>query len=231
MKKIIALVCLGFLFCETQAQEFSGGFRTGASKWMTKDGGNCFSNSIDGKNMSWDKEIFVRMVSPSNSKLVFEASMGHYALKNTYNGNDLNTFAPQQPQIVRIKERSQNLEWNLSAQYNLTCPMMQDKCPLMKKIKNYVGVVLTPTLSRNVTETDYVNNVTESTIKTSTTSRDEFSLWAGVTHTIVYNLCDHMYITSAARLQVDPNKLFDKSGSERSRAGRMGVQIGVGYNF
>lgn len=227
MKKILTLACFSFLFYGTQAQQFSGGIRTGASSWMNK-GDKCFTSS-GGHNITWDKEIFIRAVSPSNSKLVFEASMGHYALKNTYSGSDISTSEPSQ--ILKIQERSQNLEWNLSAQYNLTCPMMQDKCPMMKKLKSYIGVVLTPTLSRSTTNTDYVDNVIDNTIKTSTTSRDEFSLWAGVTHTLVYNLCDHMYITSAARLQVDPNRLFDQSATERTRVSRMGVQIGVGYNF
>jgi hypothetical protein len=118
----------------------------------------------------------------------------------------------------------------LSAQYDLTCPALQEKCPVFRNLKSYLGVVATPTLSRNTVATRYVDGVSDGSLKQRTDSKDEWSLWTGLAHTMTYNLCEHMYISSAVRLQVRPDEFFSNA-STASRDSRLGLQIGVGYNF
>jgi len=230
MKKMLTLLAASFLFYTSNAQQFSGGFRTGASHWMDKEKGKCFSRENGRKHNSWDKELFIRY--NTKGKLAFEASLGHYSLHNSYTPDQLTYFAPPEYVVTNVNERSQSLELNLSAQYDVTCPALQQKCPAMKRLKSYAGVILTPTLSRNTIKTTYVDEVSSSDPKTSVSSKDEMTLWTGLTHTMVYSVCEHLYVSSALRLQIDPNSFFDKHESGTfSRDSRMGFQIGIGYNF
>ena len=227
MKNIVSLGFAIVICCQLQAQQYSAGFRTGASYWMDKQEGKCITNSLDGQNTTWDKEIFVRY--KTKGKLVFEASMGHYAFNNTMDGSNYYcVFGKDEATILseKINERSQNIEWNISAQYDVSCPALQQKCPVMKNLKSYIGVLATPTLSRNTTTVYYGEGDFS-----SESSRDEWTVWTGLTHTLVYTLCDHMYLTSAVRMQIDPNNFFDNSGILKNRDSRIGFQVGVGYNF
>jgi len=228
MKRTLTLLAAGLSFYTCTAQQFSGGFRTGASHWMDKQEGKCFTNSAEGQNITWDKELFVRY--NTKGKLAFEVSIGHYAFNNNYKPEQ-DGFTIPEYRLLNVNERSQNLELNLSAQYDVTCPVLQEKCPVMKRLKSYVGVLLTPTLSRNRLKTSYIDGVSEGSVQQSVSSKDEMALWTGLSHTMIYNLCDHMYVTTAVRLQIDPNRFFDNSGTLRERDGRAGFQIGVGYKL
>jgi hypothetical protein len=70
-------------------------------------------------------------------------------------------------------------------------------------------------------------------VRTSTsTSNNEFAIWTGVSHTLIYELTSNLYLSSSARLQIDPNRFFEKnSGVGSNPDSRVGVQVGVGYNF
>ncbi|HTM66723.1 MAG TPA: hypothetical protein VL093_10410 [Flavipsychrobacter sp.] len=225
MKKLLLFSIAIASFAASDAQQLSGGFRTGVSHWMDQQKGKCFTNSVDGQSLTWDKEIFVRY--QTKGKLAFEASMGQYAFNNIR--TDANNYGGYYD--VHLKERSQNLEWNLTASYDVTCPEM-NACPMMKHLKSYLGVVFTPTLTRYTTELKYreVNDV--ATYTSAESRRDDFSIWTGLSHTLVYELCDHMYISSALRLQVDPNRIFEKhSGVSSYPDSRVGLQVGFGYNL
>lgn len=222
---MLAVVSLSF--CSVNAQQFSLGFRTGASYWMDKQEGKCFSSAVDGQNTTWDKQLFVRY--KTRGKIVLEASMGHYAFKNRqvsteyeciYGENNITAMTAR-----NIYEESQNVEWNLSAQYDLSCPALKEKCPLMKHLKSYMGVELTPTWSRTTTKI----GSDESLLSSET--NNEWSLWAGLSHTLIYDISDRVYITSALRFQIDPNKFIDKSGVIRNADSRLGFQMGLGYNL
>lgn len=227
MKKLFLAFLVLTAFVGVRAQQISGGFRTGTSYWMNVGDGQCPGDAV-GKNLSWDKEFFIRY--NTKGKLAFEFSMGHYATKSSYVPKETDQFSIPEYRTLNIRERSQNLEWNISAQYDATCACMQS-CPLLKKMKSYIGIVVTPTLSRMETQLNYVDGVSEGSLKSTTTSRDDFSVWTGLSHTLVYNLCERMYISSAVRLQVDPNTLFDGELPETARNGRFGFQLGLGYNI
>lgn len=225
MKKILTLIISGLAFLQADAQDLSGGFRTGASKWMDKDN-SCGIKRMDNGNLTWDKEFFIRY--QASEKVVLEAGMGHYAYKATYREPENFIPAHAEGSFYISSERSQNLEWNLSAQYDMTCAGLQAACPLLKRIKSYAGVVLTPTLSRNtITEA----RVGDAEGYTRESSRDQWSLWTGLTHTLTYELCNQLYLSSAVRLQIDPNRFFDASAQLPDRNTRLGLQLGVGYNI
>lgn len=228
MKKIILLSLLAGTFTAAQAQNFSGGLRTGASAWMDKTEGKCFSNA-GGKNATWDKEFFVRY--QTKGKFAFEAGIGHYAMgsrltddgyRNVLENGTATTYRQQ------TEQRSQHVEWNVSAQYDMSCPALQERCPLMKKLKSYVGVVASPTWSRITTSgTGYEG------IGNFERTRDDWRVWTGVSHTMVYSLCENMYLSSSVRMQIDPANFFNGSTASTGtgRDSRLGMQIGLGYNL
>ena len=226
MKRIITLA-LATLAVTTVNAQISGGIRTGASIWMDKGKGSCIGKSLDGQNLTWDKELFARY--KTSGKLVFETSLGHYVFRNSSTPPAGDYTAPGYTN-TGLRERSQNIEWNISAQYDVSCPAMKS-CPLLKKLTSYLGVVATPTYSSTKTELSYTK-LSDGTTTTTQATNNEFTIWTGLSHTLVYDLCDHLYITSAARIQIDPNRFFEKnSGVSSTPDSRVGVQIGVGYNF
>jgi len=226
MKKIFSLALASVCFSFSQAQEISGGLRTGLSHWMDKGNGTCFSNSMDGQDKTWDKQIFVRYKTAG--KLAFESSIGHYSFSN-YHAMETNDGGQDQ-YFSGLTERSQNIEWNISAQYELSCPGMT-ACPALSKLKSYVGVVATPTFSRTRTDLELTrmsDGITNSIVEKS----NEFTIWTGLSHTLLYSIKDKFYLTSAVQLQIDPNRFFEKnSGVVSSPDSRFGLQIGVGYQL
>lgn len=226
MKKIFSLALASVCFTFSQAQDISGGLRTGLSHWMDKGSGTCFTNSLDGQDKTWDKQIFVRYRTAG--KLAFESSIGHYAFSNHYalEGND----GSQGQYFSGIIERSHNIEWNLSAQYELSCPGMT-ACPTLRKVKSYVGVVATPTLSRTRTHLE-LTRISDGITNSIVEKTNEFTIWTGLSHTLLYSINDQFYLTSAVQLQIDPNRFFEKnSGVVRTADSRFGLQLGVGYQL
>ncbi len=199
---------------------------------MDKSEEKCFSNTGSSQR-TWDKELYIRY--HTKGRFAFEVSAGHYAFREIQTGSIFDCIIDPVENIsysvVRnVYERSQHMEWNISAQYDISCPALQEKCPLFKNLKSYVGVMLTPTLNRVTTSTEYFKD--GGTLRADD-ARDNWNIWTGLNHTLIYNLCDRMYISSAVRLQVDPSNLFNTAApsSVYQRDSRLGMQIGLGYNF
>ena len=226
MKRIITLAIASLAFSASQAQ-VSGGLRTGASLWMDKGNGSCFSNSLEGQNKTWDKELFARYTT--SGKLAFETSVGHYAFRN-HSTPPAGDYTAPGYNNTGLKQSSENIEWNISAQYDVSCPSMKS-CPMLSKLKSYIGVVATPTYSSSRTELQYVR--LSDGLRTTTVATDnEFAIWTGISHTLIYEVTSNLYLTSSARMQIDPNRFFEKnSGVGSNPDSRVGVQLGVGYNF
>jgi hypothetical protein len=233
MKSILTIALVTLVTGTINAQQLSGGLRTGASHWMDKQDGTCFTNSVDGQNTTWDKEVFLR--ANTKGKFAFEASLGHYAFDNSSRLATSDFFPhpgwyPQDYQPISLRERSQNVEMNLSLQYDMTCAGMQS-CPILSKLKSYVGVVVTPTVSYTKTEITSRRNG-DAMMYTSTATESSLAVWTGLSYTLIYNLCEHMYLTSAVRYQIEPNKIFsDSPGAGSNPDNRLGLQVGLGYNL
>lgn len=226
MKKFIALISASFIFCNLHAQQLSIGARMGGSQWLNMQ--NDLTKSTNNSSATWDKELFVRY--KTKGKITLEATIGHYAFDQTTNPDYSNELPnPNGYQIVKINEHSQNIEWNLSAQYNITCPSMQ-ACPVMKHIQSYIGFVLSPTLSHSTTSIT-TRKLNDGSLTTFSESGNNLTMWAGLSHTLTYSINKNFYLTSVARLQFDPNELFNNSGQTPSPNTRFGLQFGVGYNL
>lgn len=210
------------------AQQLSGGVRTGASSWTNLQDGTCFFSNSSSNGSTWDKEIFIRMKYSRNVAL--EASLGHYSYQGRYQSAGLPEVQLPDYQYQGVSERSQNVELNLSLQYRLSCPALEAKCPLMKKLDSYLGLVLTPTFSRTSLDNRYVNESNAASYVSSSVE-SEFSLWTGVSHTLIYQVSPQFYLSSSARFQVDPNSIFDQTSAFKARNGRIGLQVGIGYVF
>lgn len=226
MKKLLIFFCTVAAVQSVQAQQFSAGFRTGASVWGDRHEPKSFDR--EDYDLSWDKELFVRF--ETKGKFAFEAGMGHYSIgqrtqvrQESIDGN--------KHTMLEVRNRSQHVEWNLSAQYEISCPTLQDKCPLLKKIRSYAGVTISPTLSRMTTTTYTSGNSSDITYTGYESSRgDVWSVWTGLSHTLRYEYSPQLYFTSSLRMQVEPGETFNNTTGYH-RDSRLGLQIGAGYRF
>lgn len=226
MKKLLVFLCTVTAVHAAQAQQFSVGFRTGVSTW----GDRQESKSFDRKDydLSWDKEIFLRL--ETKGKFAFEAGMGHYSIGQRSEIRQ-ESLGGSNHTILVVRDRSQHVEWNLSAQYEISCPTLQDKCPLLKKIRSYAGVIISPTLSRTTTTTYTSGNAADITATGYESSRrDVWNVWTGLSHTLIYEYSPKWYFTSSLRMQVEPGETFNNTTGYH-RDSRLGLQIGAGYRF
>lgn len=223
MKKLLLLGIMATIMNQAGFAQYSGGVRMGWS-YMA----NCEKAGKKNKTgvYTWNNELFARY---TKGKLAFETSFGYYHVGERYTDVNIVNIDDPDYNVTGIKEHSNNIEWNMSAQYDLSCEGMQ-RCPALRKIKSYVGVLVSPTWYQTTTRTQYVR-VDDATVYNTTSSRREFAIWTGITHTLIYTISDAFYLSSSARLQIDPNRLLDHSGISNYPNSRFGLLIGAGYNF
>ncbi len=194
MKKILSLLIVSFLVADTHAQHLSAGALTGSSYWVnTQRNEGILRGSVDGQHLSWDKGMFIRYDAKKGFGLqlgLTQNSLKYQSVEQSFDGEY--SFSPRffKANYVTV---------NLVAQHDLTrlCGCGQ-ACPVLKKIKNYVGATISPTFVRNKTmsksNTDgnvYAMNFTE------------FQVWAGVNNTLVYSFNEHVNLMSVVSIQMD----------------------------
>jgi hypothetical protein len=231
MKKIIMLgMALTAISFSSQAQNLSTGVRTGGSFWMDMQEDVCPSEAgTNGQNKTWDKEIFFRY--QTKGKLALDVSMGHYGLKHTEGVDGMIVDPGPGGYIYQgLNERSQNIEWNLSAQYELNLPCLQ-ACPLMKKMDNYIGLVMSPTLSLTKTEVSY-HRLNDGSNHVASRTDNQLNLWTGISHTMIFRLNEQFNIMSVVAFRAQMDRLFEgKQNIQGYPDSRMSWQIGLGYSL
>jgi hypothetical protein len=219
MKKLMILPFLSFSFAGADAQHHAIGLRTGASLWS--DVGIAGSSSG-----SWDQQVFFRR--ETKGKMVFDFSLGHYQLN--HDGEASTFFTPPTEYQVSISEKTRNFELNLSAQYDVSCSFMKS-IPALSKLKSYAGITISPTLTISTAEVSYKEPGNDR-IGSVLATKDAINIWTGINHSFVYDIAPNLYVITFAVFQIDPYKLFEKSGSSGATPDtRLGMQLGLGYQF
>ena len=220
MKKILtfALILAGFT---SYAQSTSIGVRTGASMFSSKEDG------CRGGNAAWSNEVYFRR--KTKSRIAFEAGLNYASLgRKDVPVNEVWYFEAPAFNPTRIQQRTQYLAANLGLQFDVTCPAMQ-ACPLLSRFKSYIGVNVSPTLTSRQVETQGTRSIDGAFLMYQDNFND-FSIWTGISHTMVYNFCCRYYVSSTARFQLDPFNYF--SGLPDNGATKMAsLQVGVGYKL
>lgn len=142
MKKIILAMALLTMSKSLSAQGLQAGIRTGAGiNYQVYD-------MQERKDYSWVNQLSIRY--ETKKKLAFELGFEHNytAFNHTPNDNHRvyfeSSFAPPSIQELSRKVQMNRLALNLVAQYDITCPALQQKCPLLKRFKNYIGIQISP---------------------------------------------------------------------------------------
>lgn len=214
MKRFITILsAVLFITGAVQAQSFSAGARMGAS---------CLEQGFDHKYISFDQSVFGRY--ETGSRWAFEAGFGHWS-------GGMKTNVPagmnEGPGNIPAHARINNYEMNLSVQYDITCPYMQEHCPVMRRIKTYASLDISPTLSY----TRLLYNDTEDFMAGETAHRkNDVRLWTGLSETMLYQLNDHVNLVSNVGFKVNGGQLFNP-GNDYEANFRFSWQVGAAYKF
>ena len=223
MKNIVSIILLSML-CITANAQFSVGARTGLSCWKSVYLGNA-DNKIANKGNTpvWDKQIYARY--QTKGRFAFEAGFGHYKMNQKSFGNDIITgcFTPYIP--LNYTETHDFLEYNLSAQYDISCPAIP--C-----LKSYIGVMLSPTMRySNVTYTS--KHMETGELETYSSNHQSLNIYTGLSHYMEYCISKHLNINSQASFRIDPSTFFSQQFSPAyyEPNTRFSWQLGMGYEF
>lgn len=220
MKRILTLG-LVLISVASFAQSTSLGLRTGVNVLKNKSEG-CRSGVS-----AWSNEAYFRQ--RTKSKFAFEGGI-NYAATGRRNIQPMieNGFEAPAFKTTSIKQNTQFIAATVGLQYDVTCPAMQS-CPVLKRLKSYVGIRVSPTINVYNTESN-VQKISDGSNSVVNNQRSDYTIWTGLTHTMVYNFCCRYYISSEAQLKMDPNSFFSKSANEDLNTGAS-FQIGVGYKL
>lgn len=229
MKKLVLFFTVIVFTQIAFAQTFSGGVRTGKSLWFTRDYHDKKLHNVHGQNMSWDKGIFLRYDAKSRFSMGF--GITHNSFKNDYLEYYNRPDVFDAPYYTKADFYDNNFEMEFTVQLDVTCNKLK-ACPLLKNIESYVGLSITPVINYGKSEIIY-----QSLYAMQPTSRKNqgfglYYIYTGLNHTIKYNLDKNIYVTSTASLAIDPFSIFSEYVTDPFwRMGRVGLQIGAGYNF
>ena len=232
MKYIISTILAVMLSQGVQAQDFSLGIRTGLGKNL--DVTRISNGTIDN---AWDKELFLRY--QTKSRLAFEAGATHYNYRRAgiwhssgciVDYEPLYFDAPTHENLLTLTNVNM-IDLSLGVQYDISCKALQEKCPIMKQLRSYVGAsVIGKYANVNTQMTD--RRLSDGSIR-ETTYRDNSlnDIHLGINHTLNYTI-SKLYITSVVGYSVS-STIFQGSFTDRSVpvGSRLSFRIGVGYTL
>ncbi|MCB0699936.1 MAG: hypothetical protein H6551_03340 [Chitinophagales bacterium] len=230
MKYLVTIIISTLAFINTEAQTFSAGARTGLgynvdlSRVGAKDIGGYSTDQF-----TWDKELYARV--ETNKRIAVEARFTHYKLSDSYiypeNIGDIMVSPTIQFTYWDSKSTTNVIVGGISAQVDLTCPYMQDHCPMLKNIRNYIGFDVAGTYAREVINQEN----TDPTYQVAPRKYDDkyYFMQYGISHTIIYQVSPSLNINTALRAMIQPSE-FSSYTYSPSNTHISGV-FGVGYTF
>ncbi len=227
MKKIFTILLVGCVAATAHAQQLSAGFQTGASYWLQHQQQRSLAKSaVSDHHISWEQTLFARY--ETKNRLAFEVGLNHNKLKQY--GVVSWVLGDEGLDGETTRSTTHYTTLNVSIQYDITCPHMQE-CPVMKKFKDYVGVMVAPVWVNQKTD-HYGEDFTRTNVDHSVKS-SQVQIWAGLNNTISYALCDHLNILSVVSFQVQPEDFFSKSkpANRVNADSRFSYQFGIAYKF
>lgn len=230
-KTFLFATIISFIFSQnTYAQGFSAGVRTGV--------GNTFDIKQFGKTIHTlhiDKEVFMRY--ETNVRWAFEINANQYNYRDDHYYEVYDILPWQQAlrddsQPIAFKTRYNTIDLGFSAQYSITPNGLQDKCPLFRKLKNYIGVhtgVQYMTSKSVRTSLQYPDgNITEYAINGG--GLDYINI--GLSHTLTYTI-NKVYLTSIAGFNINTMKAGGLSAATLppENNSNFSLRFGIGHKL
>jgi hypothetical protein len=227
MKRTIILSALIMGALSTNAQKLSVGAKIGIMDWLSissRDHVKGVRQAQDGPYLSMNSQVFARYQTKGH--FAFEVGLGHN--RRELNGYTVMgcIFEPT-PYVLLSEQATDNyLDLNLSAQYKINMPACMKDCPLVGKIRHYVGLVASPTLILSNMEREYAatdENGPQRLIKYEKEHR--ISASAGLSHTMAYSLTKKFNLVSTLE-----GRYMLPNNSYRGPNTRASFTVGASYN-
>ncbi|HEY9178915.1 MAG TPA: hypothetical protein VIN07_14565 [Flavipsychrobacter sp.] len=225
MKYLFFSVLALFIGQNAYAQGISAGFRTGV--------GNTFdiTSAREGiKHNYWEKQVFLRY--ETNKRFAFEISSTQY--KYSYDAQYPEFMGgwggPINSETIGLTVTNNNFDFGMSAQYDLSCHILQDKCPMLKNFKSYLGITALIILNEE-TNTYTRRSLSDGNITEDRTRQALVSdLQVGINHTTKYSF-NRLFITSSTNITVSPRYLGSFAPMAYSENSLLNFRIGIGYTL
>ncbi len=223
MKKLFSILLLSCLAANVYAQQLSGGIRLGSTFWTNiQKGTSIFESGIPGQNASITKSVFARYAS--KKRWAFELGFSHDQLKST-DVYEQGCFGPEYYTTSDYTMKYYGV--NMSVQYDITCSHLRS-CAVMKKFKNYIGVVVNPTYIDMHTYTHAMEGYPP-----HESSNYNLQVWTGLSNNIVYQFNENISLSSVCSFQLEPGQylsIFNR-GYPSTSATRFTFQVGAAYKL
>ncbi len=223
MKYLFSIILALSIVQNAGAQGISAGLRTGV--------GNTFdiTSAREGiKHNYWEKQLFMRY--ETKGRLAFEFSTTQYNYTYDEAPRILETFAPMDHEPLALKIQNYNIDFSLSVQYDLSCPVLQDKCALMKNFRSYIGVTAVAILNERteIATNRYYSDgrVAESRIRQTNINDMQF----GINHTTKYSF-NRFFLTSTVTMTISPWGIDSFVPMAQSENSMLNLRIGAGYTL
>lgn len=225
MRKTLLMTILLGIYTQVGAQQLSAGYKTGINNWMrinTTHKGPILSEVKDGARISWDNETFVRYQTKGN--WAFEAGIGY--TKRDMDGMGYYTGCFGNRSTTWEDINMSYTELNLGVQYKIKLPACLNKCPLLNRMSNYIGVTVSPHLQNFVIENTYSDYDAALIMQSEPQRRNNAlpGISAGINHTIVYNITRQFNAVSTMSLKYIPDGRYNYTSNTRA-----GLSLGASY--
>jgi hypothetical protein len=172
---------------------------------------------------SWRNEAFIRYQSRKN--LAFEGGISHTKRDLDEIVYIMGCFGGKDSKIEELSISYTAL--NIGLQYKINPPLWM-KCPLLEKLRNYIGVSFSPILANTLTKHTYTSYDIAASMQQQAIENNTryITLSAGLNHTLVYQLNKHFNLLS----RVGADYIF--SGRYNTVANAKGsANLGISYNI
>jgi len=187
-------------------------------------GAGCLWQNTDHKYISFDQSVFGRY--ETRGCWAFEAGFGHWG-----GGMGTTVFTGQSdegPDYTDAHARLNNYELNLSVQYDISCPYMQEHCPVMRRIRTFASLDVSPTWAH---ASLLYNDGQDFTRPAVSHRKNDFQLWTGLSETMIYSINDHFNLVSNAGFRINPAQVFSTPDKDYQPNARLYWQVGAAYKF
>lgn len=227
--KQLTLIILAFLIINIKAsaqQGLSVGLRTGIGKMVN------VTHIRSASTTTWDKQLFVRY--QTKGRFAFEAGATQYQYGFNRDPSLMSPgFATPTSKTISSRENYSLTDVLVSAQYDITCPYLQEHCPIMKRLRSFIGINTGLTMIRE-TSTNTGRSFSDGSINRNVYKN---TYWVapivGLNHTMTYTF-NRLYISSVVSYMVQPGYIQPTSYGADGITGtnsKISLRIGLGYRI
>lgn len=223
MKYLFYIILALAIVQNAAAQGVSAGFRTGVGNTLD------VTSVKDGiRHSYWEKQLFLRYETKSRFAFEFNTTQYNYGYHQT--PLMLQTYFPLDYEPLSLEIQNHNIDFGLSVQYNLSCPFLQDKCPLMKNFSSYLGITAVAVLNERteIATNRYYSDgrVAESRVRQTNINDMQF----GINHTTKYSF-NRFFLTSTVTMTISPWGIGSFVPMARAENSMLNLRIGTGYTL